>query len=105
MRVALILRYSEVLYEYNSDDNVDNTFFTKQLFPILHRYVTTQLFLNHLGCSMASTVIQLYLKQVLEAFIHPHPPVRMNALAVVCLILKQGLVHPVQVSHRSLEFT
>lgn len=49
-------------------------------------------------CSMASTVVQLYLKQVLEAFYHEHSQVRITALNVVQLILRQGLVHPVQVS-------
>ncbi|KAK9497633.1 hypothetical protein O3M35_004324 [Rhynocoris fuscipes] len=46
---------------------------------------------------MASTVIQLYLKETLEAFLHPHPSVRNSALRVIQLILAQGLVHPVQI--------
>ncbi|KAK7101267.1 hypothetical protein V1264_024072 [Littorina saxatilis] len=45
---------------------------------------------------MASTVVQLYLKQLLEAFYHDHSQVRITALHVVQLILRQGLVHPVQ---------
>lgn len=45
---------------------------------------------------MASTVVQLYLKQVLEAFYHDHAQVRLTALNVIQLILRQGLVHPVQ---------
>ncbi|KAK7495047.1 hypothetical protein BaRGS_00013687 [Batillaria attramentaria] len=45
---------------------------------------------------MASTVVQLYLKQVLEAFYHEHAQVRLTALNVTQLILRQGLVHPVQ---------
>jgi len=55
--------------------------------------------LNH--CSMASTIIQVYLKQVLESFFHLQSQVRMCALEVVVLILRQGLVHPVQVSPHS----
>ncbi len=47
---------------------------------------------------MASTVIQLYLKEILEAFLHPDVGVRHAALKVIQLILAQGLVHPVQVS-------
>jgi len=47
---------------------------------------------------MASTIIQVYLKQVLESFFHLQSQVRMCALEVVVLILRQGLVHPVQVS-------
>ena len=50
-------------------------------------------------CSMASTIIQLYLKQVLESFFHSQAQVRMCALSVITLILGQGLVHPVQVSN------
>ncbi|ELU12686.1 hypothetical protein CAPTEDRAFT_160616 [Capitella teleta] len=45
---------------------------------------------------MASTIIQVYLKQVLESFFHSHSQVRMSALNVIILILGQGLVHPVQ---------
>ena len=41
--------------------------------------------------------MQVYLKSVLESFLHPQPSVRMAALHVVNLILRQGLVHPVQV--------
>ena len=46
---------------------------------------------------MASTVIQVYLKQILESFFHKSNQVRLAALGVTTLILKQGLVHPVQV--------
>ncbi|XP_013407379.1 nipped-B-like protein B isoform X1 [Lingula anatina] len=45
---------------------------------------------------MASTIMQLYLKQCLESFFHPQFQVRITALTVISLILKQGLVHPVQ---------
>ena len=47
---------------------------------------------------MASTVMQLYLKELMEAFFHDNSHVRMTALNVVTLVLRQGLVHPVQVS-------
>jgi len=46
---------------------------------------------------MASTVIQLYLKQIMDAFVHQDVGVRRAALKVIQLILAQGLVHPVQV--------
>lgn len=46
---------------------------------------------------MASTVIQVYLKQLLEAYFHPQNTVRMAVLQVLTLVLRQGLVHPVQV--------
>ena len=51
---------------------------------------------------MASTVIQVYLKQILESFFHKSNPVRLAALGVTTLILKQGLVHPVQVIYVQL---
>ncbi|XP_065558783.1 nipped-B-like protein B isoform X2 [Artemia franciscana] len=46
---------------------------------------------------MASSVIQLYLKSVLNCFIHIHPTIRFGAFKVVQLVLQQGLVHPVQI--------
>lgn len=46
---------------------------------------------------MASTVIQLYLKEIMDAFLNLDVSVRHAALKVVQLILAQGLVHPVQV--------
>lgn len=55
--------------------------------------------LKELGDTQSGTtsaVMQVYLKSVLESFLHPQPSVRMAALHVVNLILRQGLVHPVQ---------
>lgn len=43
--------------------------------------------------------MQLYLKQVLEAFFHTQSSVRHFALNVIALTLNQGLIHPVQVRH------
>ncbi|XP_074642892.1 nipped-B-like protein A isoform X2 [Tubulanus polymorphus] len=45
---------------------------------------------------MASTVMQVYLKYVLESFFDENLTVRSAALSVICLVLRQGLVHPVQ---------
>ncbi|KAJ8305636.1 hypothetical protein KUTeg_016181 [Tegillarca granosa] len=45
---------------------------------------------------MASTIMQVYLKQVLESFFHHQSQVRLTALSVITLVLRQGLVHPVQ---------
>lgn len=45
--------------------------------------------------------MQLYLKQVLEAFFHTQSSVRHFALNVIALTLNQGLIHPVQVSWRT----
>jgi len=41
---------------------------------------------------MASTVIQLYLKPILDCFIHGASSVRQSAFRVTQLILQQGLV-------------
>ena len=46
---------------------------------------------------MASTVIQVYLKSVLDSFVHPSVQARHSTLKVIQLILAQGLVHPVQI--------
>ena len=46
---------------------------------------------------MASTVIQVYLKSVLDSFVHPSVHARHSTLKVIQLILAQGLVHPVQI--------
>lgn len=58
--------------------------------------------MGDVSSGMASTVIQLYLKEVLTSFLHPDVLVRHSALKVIQLILQQGLVHPVQVSYFSL---
>lgn len=46
---------------------------------------------------MASTIVQVFLKQVLESYFNSQTQVRIAAVSVLHLILKQGLVHPVQV--------
>lgn len=46
---------------------------------------------------MASTIVQIYLKQILEAFLHDDLKVRRSAVCVIQLVLQQGLVHPIQV--------
>ncbi|XP_032874697.1 nipped-B-like protein [Amblyraja radiata] len=52
--------------------------------------------MGDISSGMSSSIMQLYLKQVLEAFFHTHSPVRQFALNVIALTLNQGLVHPVQ---------
>lgn len=46
---------------------------------------------------MASTIVQVYLKQILGACMNVHGTIRSCALQVIQLILDQGLVHPVQI--------
>ena len=48
--------------------------------------------------------MQLYLKQMLETFLHPQSMVRLSALTVVNMILRQGLVHPVQVIMDNVQY-
>lgn len=53
--------------------------------------------MGDVSSGMASTVIQLYIKEILESFLHVNVSVRHAALKVIQLILAQGLVHPVQI--------
>ncbi|XP_017763093.1 PREDICTED: nipped-B-like protein B [Eufriesea mexicana] len=53
--------------------------------------------MGDVSSGMASTVIQSYVKQILESFLHMNISVRHAALKVIQLILAQGLVHPVQI--------
>ncbi|XP_050664265.1 nipped-B-like protein A isoform X2 [Leptidea sinapis] len=53
--------------------------------------------MGDVSSGMASTVIQLYLKEILDSFLHPSTIVRSSAMKVVQLVLAQGLVHPVQI--------
>ncbi|XP_026495043.1 nipped-B protein isoform X1 [Vanessa tameamea] len=53
--------------------------------------------MGDVSSGMASTVIQLYLKEILGSFLHASTVVRSSAMKVVQLVLAQGLVHPVQI--------
>lgn len=53
--------------------------------------------MGDVSSGMASAVIQLYLKEVLQSFIHSSIVVRHAAMRVIQLILQQGLVDPIQV--------
>lgn len=46
---------------------------------------------------MSSRIIQLYLKEILNSLLHADHHVRLNAMKVVQLVLRQGLVHPIQI--------
>uniref|UniRef100_A0AAY5EM34 Nipped-B protein n=1 Tax=Electrophorus electricus TaxID=8005 RepID=A0AAY5EM34_ELEEL len=52
--------------------------------------------MGDVSSGMSSSIMQLYLKQVLEAFFHTQSSVRHFALNVIALTLSQGLIHPVQ---------
>ncbi|KAK8788390.1 hypothetical protein V5799_021833 [Amblyomma americanum] len=52
--------------------------------------------MGDVSSGMASTVVQVYLKDILAAAAHPTLAVRRAALQVLQLVLGQGLVHPVQ---------
>lgn len=53
--------------------------------------------MGDVSSGMSSSIMQIYLKQVLESFFHSHSTVRHFALNVITLTLNQGLIHPVQV--------
>lgn len=53
--------------------------------------------MGDISSGMSSSIMQIYLKQVLEAFFHTQSTVRHFALSVITLTLSQGLIHPVQV--------
>jgi cohesin loading factor subunit SCC2 len=53
--------------------------------------------MGDVSSGMASTVIQLYLKETLQSYLHSDLTVRQAALRVIQLVLQQGLVHPVQI--------
>uniref|UniRef100_A0A8C2DWH3 Nipped-B protein n=1 Tax=Cyprinus carpio TaxID=7962 RepID=A0A8C2DWH3_CYPCA len=52
--------------------------------------------MGDISSGMSSSIMQLYLKQVLESFFHTQSSVRHFALNVIALTLSQGLIHPVQ---------
>ncbi|XP_056274487.1 nipped-B-like protein A isoform X2 [Pseudoliparis swirei] len=52
--------------------------------------------MGDISSGMSSSIMQLYLKQVLEVFFHTQASVRHFALNVIALTLNQGLIHPVQ---------
>ncbi|XP_035208995.1 nipped-B-like protein isoform X2 [Stegodyphus dumicola] len=53
--------------------------------------------MNDVTSGMSSTIIQIYLKQILECVLHTELAVRKASLQVIHLIFKQGLIHPVQI--------
>ncbi|CAH1153389.1 unnamed protein product [Phaedon cochleariae] len=53
--------------------------------------------MGDVSSGMASTVIQLYLKEIMQSYLHHDLQVRQPALRVIQLVLQQGLVHPVQI--------
>ncbi|KAK1883924.1 Nipped-B-like protein [Dissostichus eleginoides] len=52
--------------------------------------------MGDISSGMSSSIMQIYLKQVLESFFHSQSTVRHFALSVILLTLSQGLIHPVQ---------
>ena len=48
---------------------------------------------------MASTVIQVYLRSVLDSYLNENVLVRHAVVKITSLILAQGLVYPVQIVH------
>ncbi|XP_073824751.1 nipped-B cohesin loading factor isoform X2 [Musca autumnalis] len=52
--------------------------------------------MNDVSSGMASRVIQLYLQEILDCFLNRDDGVRLWAVKVVQIVLRQGLVHPVR---------
>uniref|UniRef100_A0A8C5EAP6 Nipped-B protein n=1 Tax=Gouania willdenowi TaxID=441366 RepID=A0A8C5EAP6_GOUWI len=52
--------------------------------------------MGDISSGMSSSIMQIYLKQVLESFLSSQSTVRHFALNVITLTLNQGLIHPVQ---------
>ncbi|XP_040162407.1 nipped-B protein isoform X2 [Anopheles arabiensis] len=53
--------------------------------------------MGDVSSGMASRVIQIYLKEILRSFLHRDYGVRSWAMRVIEVVLRQGLVHPVQI--------
>ncbi|KAM9307263.1 nipped-B-like protein B isoform 2-T2 [Pholidichthys leucotaenia] len=52
--------------------------------------------MGDVSSGMSSSIMQIYLKQVLDSFFNSQSTVRHFALNVITLTLSQGLIHPVQ---------
>ena len=53
--------------------------------------------MGDISSGMSSRVIQIYLKEILNSFLNGNLSVRNMAMRVVEIVLRQGLVHPVQI--------
>jgi len=52
--------------------------------------------MNDVSFGMASRIIQLYLEEILQCFLNRDNTVRLWAVKVIQIVLRQGLVHPVR---------
>lgn len=53
--------------------------------------------MGDISSGMSSRVIQIYLKEILNCFLNADFNVRVMAMRVIDIVLRQGLVHPVQI--------
>lgn len=53
--------------------------------------------MGDISSGMSSRVIQIYLKEILNCFLNGDFNVRLMAMRVIEIVLRQGLVHPVQI--------
>lgn len=53
--------------------------------------------MNDVASGMASRIIQLYLKEILISLLNKDVNVRSNAMKVIQMVLRQGLVHPMTI--------
>ncbi|XP_036224403.2 nipped-B protein isoform X1 [Bactrocera oleae] len=52
--------------------------------------------MNDVSSGMSSRIIQLYLQEIFECFLNSDDNVRLWAVKVIQIVLRQGLVHPVK---------
>uniref|UniRef100_A0A336LQA0 Nipped-B protein n=1 Tax=Culicoides sonorensis TaxID=179676 RepID=A0A336LQA0_CULSO len=53
--------------------------------------------MGDVSSGMASAIIQIYLKEILNCFMHREYLVRFWAMRVIEIVLRQGLIHPIKI--------
>lgn len=53
--------------------------------------------MGDVSSGMASAIIQIYLKEILNCFLHREYLVRFWAMRVIEIVLRQGLIHPIKI--------
>lgn len=53
--------------------------------------------MGDVSSGMASAIIQIYLKEILNCFLHREYLVRFWAMKVIEIVLRQGLIHPIKI--------
>ena len=71
----------------------------KKIYYYLFIYLLFILFKYYISCCLGNTseIVQILLNDIMKCFLHQEKQIRTSSLQVVSVILRQGLVHPVQV--------